>query len=140
MMTFHPPAPFRFVGRRAKNGDVIQFRITHRPTTLVPKDVFELPDRASFPQTFLTQAAFQQQIGCIALCRSKNFEGYTFSLSRYVVPVQALLIRKRDSRLCALLLSEGCEEFLPSSNELRCRISPGLLPSERCNRGRSQDG
>src|SRR6266478_17096 len=114
MMTFHPPAPFRFVGRCAKNGDVIQVRIT--------------------------QAAFQQQIGCIVLWRRENFERYTLSLSRYVVPVQALLIFKRYGRLCALLLSEGCEEFLPCGNEFRSRISSRLLPRERRKRTRSQGG
>ena len=105
-MTFHPPAPFRFVGRSAKNGDMIQFRITYRPAAFGTKDVFELPDRAGLAQTLITQAAFQQQIACIALRRRENFERYTLSLSGYVVPVQALLIFKRYGRLCALLSPE----------------------------------
>ena len=136
-MTFHPPAPFRFVGRCAKNGDVIQVRITYRPTAFGTKDVFELPDRAGLAQTLITQAAFQQRIGCIVLWRRENFERYTLSLSRYVVPVQALLIFKRYGRLCALLLSEGCEELLPCGNEFQSRISSGLLPRKRCKRTRS---
>jgi len=136
-MTFHPPAPFRFVGRCAKMEDVIQVRITYRPTAFGTKDVFELPDRAGLAQTLITQAAFQQQIGCIVLWRRENFERYTLSLSRYVVPVQALLIFKRYGRLCALLRSEGMRGIFALRQRIRSRISSGLLPRKRCKRTRS---
>jgi hypothetical protein len=47
MMTFHPPAPFRFV---LKNGDVVQLRIAYRAATFGAKNLFKPPNRSRLPQ------------------------------------------------------------------------------------------